>query len=281
MCKQNIKSSYKYLIENGEHRMPNWVKNRIITGNKKITEELLKKYGTLSGNDCVKSLELDFNKIIPMPEDLSIEFSSKSDIALSLYLTSVSPNVDYFGEKEDKLSDVEFDDIKKRISNHLISNNNLIIKKESLFSVLDKFNSELDKLIELGQKQVNNIIKYNAANWYEWSIKNWGTKWNSRALEVDLKEASLKFETAWNPAIPIFIEITRQNPNYKFAFLYADESIGSHTGYILASNGHIDYKGKFEDYSIDAYKLSFDLWDCADLYKFDSLKNTYVYKDES
>ena len=260
--------------------MPNWVKNRIITGNRDLTEKLIEKYGTLAGDEDTKSMQFDFNKVIPMPEDLQIEFSTKSDNALSLYLTKVSPYVDYFGDIKDKLSYDEFNDIKKNISKHLMCNHCVTIDENSLPKVLEKYNDELDSMFKLGERQVSNIMKYDAVNWYDWSINNWGTKWNSESLEVDDRKQTLSFETAWDPAIPVFLEITKQNPTKRFAFMYADEAIGSHVGYVLASNGHIDYKGTFEDYSADAYKLSFDLWDCADLYKYDSDKDTYVYKDE-
>lgn len=260
--------------------MPNWIKNRIITGSRDLTDKLIKKYGTFEASGETESVQFDFNKVIPMPKDLQIEFSSRSDNALILYLTKVSPYVDYYGNDKDKFSFDEFNDIKNNISKHMMFSHNLTFSEDALPQMLDKYNNEEKCMLELGKTQVNNIIKYNALNWYEWSINNWGTKWNSDSLEVDENKQSLTFETAWDPAIPVFLEITKQNPTKRFAFLYADEAIGSHVGYVLASNGKIDYKGTFEDYSVDAYKLSFDLWDCADEYKYDSNMNTYVYKDE-
>ena len=37
-------------------------------------------------------------------------------------------------------------------------------------------------------------------NWYDWSIMNWGTKWNACNTEVELNENVLNytFETAWD-----------------------------------------------------------------------------------
>ena len=42
--------------------------------------------------------------------------------------------------------------------------------------------------------------KYGADNWYDWSINNWGTKWNACNTEVELNENVLNytFETAWD-----------------------------------------------------------------------------------
>ena len=42
--------------------------------------------------------------------------------------------------------------------------------------------------------------KYGKNNWYDWSIENWGTKWNSVGTRVELKDGSLyyTFDTAWD-----------------------------------------------------------------------------------
>ena len=42
--------------------------------------------------------------------------------------------------------------------------------------------------------------KYGKNNWYDWSIANWGTKWNSVGTRVELKDGSLyyTFDTAWD-----------------------------------------------------------------------------------
>ena len=42
--------------------------------------------------------------------------------------------------------------------------------------------------------------KYGKNNWYDWSIMNWGTKWNAVDTRVELKDGSLyyTFDTAWD-----------------------------------------------------------------------------------
>ena len=42
--------------------------------------------------------------------------------------------------------------------------------------------------------------KYGADNWYDWSIDNWGTKWNAIRTCVELNDGSLyyTFDTAWD-----------------------------------------------------------------------------------
>ena len=49
----------------------------------------------------------------------------------------------------------------------------------------------------LGQEERE---KHGANNWYDWSIMNWGTKWNACNTEVELNKNVLNytFETAWD-----------------------------------------------------------------------------------
>lgn len=265
--------------------MPNWVKNKIIVGNKRTIEELIDKYCVSEHTEEGNRYNFDFNKVIKMPKELEIEFSTKSDNALSMYMTYINPNVDYFGDPKDKISSKEWKKLNDMLGKHMVVNKNFSLGEEAINTLNEKYEDELEDLLALGKQEVSNLQKYNAVNWYEWSINNWGTKWNSSAFDIGDDGKSLTFETAWDPAIPVFMEITRQNPNYKFVMLYADEEIGCHTGYILAKDGIIDYKGGFREFSTDAYKLAMDLWDCGDSYKYDAEKDTYVtieeYKEKS
>jgi hypothetical protein len=42
--------------------------------------------------------------------------------------------------------------------------------------------------------------KYGADDWYDWSVNNWGTKWNSVDTEVEQRDGTLiyRFNTAWD-----------------------------------------------------------------------------------
>ena len=53
---------------------------------------------------------------------------------------------------------------------------------------------------------------YGTDNWYDWSRKNWGTKWNAYDvwLEVDTKDTlEVDFSTAWSAPIPVFLELQK------------------------------------------------------------------------
>lgn len=242
--------------------MPNWIKNKILVGSVEASNELLSEViSTNEGNDY-----LDFDKIIPMPKELEIEFSSRADLGLKLACEGLDP--EQVKEIKDLEGSMELIDWEKEKLSRL----------QKGMGVGDtEAQEEYSAILELGERQASNIIKYGHKNWYTWHIQNWGTKWNSSKLE--LSNSTIKFETAWDPAIPVVIELSKKHPEIKIAYLWADESIGSYAGYMLMKGGHIDYKGTFPDYSVDAYKLAFDLWDCADEFEFDEEKQTYRWKD--
>lgn len=47
-----------------------------------------------------------------------------------------------------------------------------------------------------------NLKTYGFKNWYDWSIANWGTKWNCYEFEW-VTEKKCTFLTAWSPPDPI------------------------------------------------------------------------------
>lgn len=54
-----------------------------------------------------------------------------------------------------------------------------------------------------------NEAKYGASDWYNWRVKNWGTKWESSNEEVEEIPCGLiaAFETAWSPPIGIYAKL--------------------------------------------------------------------------
>lgn len=57
---------------------------------------------------------------------------------------------------------------------------------------------------------------HGADNWYDWSINNWGTKWNSYHDEVDYdgeKSLVYKFDTAWSPPEPVIDALRKKFPD--------------------------------------------------------------------
>ncbi|WP_332119578.1 hypothetical protein [Azorhizobium caulinodans] len=56
-------------------------------------------------------------------------------------------------------------------------------------------------------------------DWYDWSVRNWGTKWNAALTSVDDLEPDTRrilFDTALSMPEPIFRELGRRHPQLEF-----------------------------------------------------------------
>ena len=73
------------------------------------------------------------------------------------------------------------------------------------------------------------IKKYGTNNWYDWSNRNWGTKWGDCDLEVEINTynhlenkgeyGDLKFESAWSPIGDNIIDMLLEDfPNISYHF---------------------------------------------------------------
>lgn len=89
---------------------------------------------------------------------------------------------------------------------------------------------ELDKLSELEKKSNQYITKdrekeliekYKAVNWYDWAIRNWGTKWNAYDF-AGLDEDYCEFYTAWTPPTEL-IRTLSEITGKKFTLYYYGE----------------------------------------------------------
>lgn len=83
---------------------------------------------------------------------------------------------------------------------------------------------------DLGQEERE---KYGADNWYDWSVANWGTKWDTDAHNsfYDGETLTLSFDTAWAPPIELYDYLIEQDfhiladyyePGMQFAGIYED-----------------------------------------------------------
>lgn len=90
---------------------------------------------------------------------------------------------------------------------------------------------------DLGEKE---RLKYGVNNWYDWSIQNWGTKWNACDIGIiESKKDSMyfTFNTAWATPEPIYRKLAEMYPDLVFEIRFADEDIGRNCGVILIRDG--------------------------------------------
>lgn len=189
--------------------MPNHIKNILKFNRKKypnIFEELLDKDG-----------DFDFNKLIPMPERLMLIEGSITNIAIK-YVKLIDENK--FLDEKQNLEEQNKNFIKSLKNNEPIEDYREIYKKY-----------DIKNLYDLGKLYLKNEKEYGCHTWYDWCIKNWGTKWNA----YEQQHLSNKFyniiifETAWSYPRPIIEKLAEK---YDFTLYYADEDIGYNCGKI-------------------------------------------------
>ncbi len=78
-------------------------------------------------------------------------------------------------------------------------------------------------------------LTFSGADWYDWNVREWGTKWDASSVELETDLSALddgpnrsilyRFETAWSIPEPIFRAMVEQHPELDFDF-YSEEEQG-------------------------------------------------------
>ena len=84
-------------------------------------------------------------------------------------------------------------------------------------------------------------------NWYDWSVENWGTKWDACNLswsQLDDHTIEFDFDSAWSPPISVYEELSEQG--------FEVEAYYVEYGMMYAGEWHCDADGQVTDeYSND------------------------------
>jgi hypothetical protein len=109
--------------------------------------------------------------------------------------------------------------------------------------------------------KANNIEQYGHADWYDWSIANWGTKWAdchtqkvheeechpSQGFDEEdiLKKVMFRFDSAWSPPIEGFDAIAMLFPKLVFDLRYEEPGM-CFQGFRTWANGECQAEGDME-----------------------------------
>ena len=225
--------------------MPNHIANKLYV--KANTEEEINKFVEfIEGNNHDECI--DFNTIIPMPEELkTTEESSR-----------VTDSILYYLKENDKLNTAET----------YLGKTMFNISKDRDFSTIVPH--VLEEMYKEGEKYVNIFDTYGYLSWYTWSINNWGTKWNAYDSYIEELEnmVIIHFNTAWSGVPKIIGTMTEMFPNLSFNYKYADEDFGCNCGLGFTKNGEFEYYDIINgsDTAIETY---IECWQCDpdDFYK--------------
>lgn len=220
--------------------MPNHVTNelKIGCGNKRLEEVLTAiQYEPEPGNPYTGYGTVDFNKIVPMPEELNIEASSKTFLATEVYLTFLNPAADWFGDASGKLSEKEYGALLDQCNSDRIFSRHRGDLQESALTE-QALGWKTEEMLALGRQAVSNIRRYGATTWYEWRTHpdHWNTKWNSYDGKYE-GNGVLRFQTAWTAPHPVIRALSERYPDIVIEHAWADEDIGFNCGSCRYADG--------------------------------------------
>lgn len=219
--------------------MPNHVTNELIAA-KHILDSLRSP-----------DRELDFEIVVPMPEILKGEphsgITSWAEIAMgvvnlkTLSLPTPDP-VEAFKNGDYGAA-----------SQRLQQGNAIRQMREGPFPI-DWTDEEFEQLI----KCMRGLKEHGFTSWYEWSIANWGTKWNAYEIQR-ISDTVLRFQTAWSAPLRWLEKLVEKFPNEEVTIRWADEDFGSNTGAItVKADGNV-IDSRLKNDSADAHVLAMEL----------------------
>ena len=200
--------------------MPNWCFNHLTiidTDKGEKPEEILAR---ITNKNDKGERYFDFNTIIPMPEELNIVSGSETIKALRWFMFAHRQIITR--EEKEKVFDCIGSWEREQIREDTEETIQNLIDTHTDFEKPEKWKEFKD----YGERIFNNIMKYDCPTWYEWCIKNWGTKWSSDSTRIDDSEDDIviDFDTAWSPPIPVLVALSKKYPNNVFHFECEEES---------------------------------------------------------
>lgn len=229
---------------------------------------------------------IDFEKIIPKPKSLDIVCGSETTKAIELYLTSINPNVEYFGSEKMAIAkfnklieEITVEKMFYRYKYNLSEDEVLKIKKRC-----EEEKSNFDDIMNLGKTAVENFINYKATTWYDWCIDNWGTKWNAYDFCENLDEDNkIIFNTAWADVCKVIQKLSEKFPSVYITYRWADEDFGSNIGCVEFFDNKQIYSNIPEDCSKEAYEMASEILgiELEEEYIFNEKTGTYEFREDN
>lgn len=171
--------------------MPNIIDNKLqIIGSDNEVKEVLDFINGYSKSD---EMHIDFNRITPMPDE--IKNTNKNTISDDVF----SLIFDYGG----------------------------MIPESELKSSHDSINERPINTIKEQRENIKvmyeNTIKYGYSDWYEWTIANWGTKWNAYHQKKD-EDNTIHFSTAWTDVLGLMVKLSEKFTELTLKYTFCDVS---------------------------------------------------------
>ncbi len=163
---------------------------------------------------------IDFNNLIPMPEDLAIRAGFQTDQGLKLY-TSFMKESAAVAKATLFMPETECSTI---VAGHLAK-----------WGAVKKKDPET---WDLGEKAFQNIKKYGCPTWVVWAGLNWGTRDNACfCVPLDQDSDTMVFQTRGTAVPKLAAALSKKFPGQKITYSWADGDTGQHLGRMVFQGG--------------------------------------------
>jgi len=117
--------------------------------------------------------------------------------------------------------------------------------------------------LELERKSAENVEKYGYANWYDYQVAKWGTKWDVEPYEPieyddqhDGNKVTFGFDSAWSPPTGVYEALVEQGFTvkafyYESGMCFAGRWEDGDDDYLEMSGMSVDEVEKFIDPELD------------------------------
>lgn len=209
--------------------MGEFIQNRLhVSGSKKEVNTL---FEYIKGSDKEGKMQIDFNKIAPMPKELDFEMHSGIEHAVEGALR-LSPVRTEKWQQLDPRIPLYFD------------------------SPLMLNDGDWVKYITA----LHNVRKFGFINWEDWCYAHWGTRFNAHTQnDARNTKNTIYFRTKDDTPVLAIKKLSEQFSKVSLQLDYTCTTCGCYVGKISFRNGTIVSHIKVEDESKEAYEFSFEL----------------------
>jgi len=116
--------------------------------------------------------------------------------------------------------------------------------QRKLLDELEKQFDSSDKAVIFDMIKPTPLNLLSGQGWYDWRIKNWGTKWDATIVSASRKKdtVTMYFETAWAPPIKVYKVLEEEG--FKVEATYVEQGM-QYAGYYKKGKDFEDKKPPF------------------------------------
>lgn len=163
---------------------------------------------------------IDFNKLIPMPQELDMRAGFVTNLGLKQYITFMAESA-ITAQATLFMPDAERTAV---VGAHLAKWGAVELKDPEAWA--------------LGKKAFQNLKKYGCPTWVEWSKLNWGTRDNAfHCTALDGASDTMAFQTTDTAVPKIAAALSEKFPSQNIIYHWADEKTMQHLGRMVFQGG--------------------------------------------